>query len=122
MTEHISRLQMRSVDRLYWSPSERAHGIFALLETMRQGMREKNKEENLPQDQDVPSDWDILCFAIEYIGKQSIALADPDFTRAAVWLSKWLYSAHYNEPARIYGSPDKKLPKEEEKEEHHGEV
>lgn len=113
MSNNIPKNQQRSIDRLYWTPSERAVGILSILETVRDGMREENEKKGRDPDYDVPSDWDFLCFAVEYIGQQALILDDPDFLKAAIWINRWLYSAHYNEPSKIYGSPDRKEPQKD---------
>ena len=107
MTEPILPSVTKAIDKLYWTPSERASGVHSLLQEMLSHIRKKNKSNGEPEDKDVPSDWDILCFAIEFTGVQAITLQDEEFLELAVEQGRWLYSAHYSNPGRLYGEPDR---------------
>lgn len=96
----ISEDHRKAIDNLYWSPRERAAGIHAMVESMRQTMAEAGET-------DIPSDWDLLCWAIEYIAMQSVVLGHDRLTEVAKMGVSWLYSVHYNHAASIYGAPDR---------------
>ena len=109
--EIISKAHMRGVDRLYWDPAERASGILSMINSMRDQLRKKNiKAKRRPGD-GIPTDWDLLCFAVEYVGAQAVALQDQHFLNIAIHAERWLYSAHYSNPSKIYGAPDRKKEK-----------
>lgn len=102
MGEPIPKSQMDAVDRLYWSPSERATGVHSILREILEHLKKR------PDTPDIPTDWDTLCFCIEFVGAQSVVIEDPEFSELAVLLSRWLYSVHYSNPGRLYGEPDRK--------------
>ena len=107
MSEPISKSHMKFVDRLYWDPAERASGILAMFNNMREHLRKDNiKNKRHPTD-GIPTDWDLLCFACEFIGAKAVAIGDPEFLSYAVSVEKWLYSAHYSNPSKLYGPPDR---------------
>ena len=56
----------------------------------------------------MPSDWDIFCFAVEFVGQKSIELDEAELLAIAIALGKWLQAAHYSNPGRIYGEPEMK--------------
>jgi len=85
----LPKAHILAVDRLWLTPAERATKVNAVL-----------KGAQL-------TEWDVMCFAVEYIGMQSIAVDDEDLTGIAVALGRWLYTMHYNHPARLYGKPDR---------------
>lgn len=115
--EFISKAHMRAVDRLYWSPQERAMGVHALITSLRDHLREENKKHHLPEGKDVPSDWDLFCYACEYAGMQALIINEEELIGISVALNRWLYSAHYSNPGRLYGQPDKPKALREQKEE-----
>lgn len=100
MSEPISKKMMEVIDKLYYTPSERATGVMALIDDIRAHLRKM-------KDPEIPTDWDILCFAVEYIGQQSLVIGDDDFTAHCISVSRWLYAVHYSNPGRIYGQPDR---------------
>jgi len=106
MIEEIPPQLIESIDANYWSPSERATGVHALITAMRKQLEEDPKVDK----RDIPSDWDFFCYAIKYVGLQAVAIGDDSLIATAVELNRWLYSSHYSNPADIYGQPDK--PKE----------
>ena len=113
MDDPILPSLMEAIDKLYWSPSERASGVNSLLREMLDHIKRKNKHDKKPEGEDVPTEWDILCFAVEFAGVQAIVIGDDELTGIAVALARWLYSAHYSNAGRLYGDPDK--PEEEKK-------
>ncbi len=98
---------MKAIDKLYWTPTERASGVNSLLREMFDHIKKHNKHRGKPEGEDVPSDWDILCFAAEFAGAQAIVLQDEELTGIAVALCKWVYDSHYTSPGLIYGQPDR---------------
>lgn len=123
--EPISKKQMKVIDKLYWSPSERATGVYNLWLEKAAELRRTNIEERRPAEEGVPSDWDLLCFAVEYVGQQAIVIEDEDFLNIAVALARRLYSIHYSNPGKLYGNPDKSRERAEDVKEgqntHHNE-
>lgn len=119
----ISTAHMRAVNRLYWSPEERATGVLALIDSMREHLKTENKRQHLPEDKDIPSDWDLFCFACEYAGQKAIEIGEEELLGIVVALERWLYSAHYSNPGRLYGQPDKlkALREQQEEDEANGE-
>ena len=99
---NISKTHMEAIDRLWWSPQERATGVMGIINSV----RDELKELGLPEDER-PSDLDIFCFAVEYIAQQSLIINDEHLTLIAVALSQWMYTRHYTEAANLYGPPDK---------------
>ena len=96
MTE-IPKSQIELVDKLYWSPSERADGVHSIL---------REALDVIPGE-DRPSQWDILAFCVEFIGAQSIVLGVDEFLDQVKAVSRMFYEFHYSNPASIYGEPDK---------------
>ena len=94
------------IDKLYWSPSARADAIYSIF----------NEATGKLPEEDQPSMWDLLAFCVEYIGAQSVAIGEEEFQLHAQRLSRLFYSYHYNNPAELYGKPDKVEEKEEEEE------
>lgn len=107
MTEPILPSVMEAIDKLYWSPSDRASGVNSLLREMFGHIKRKNKRNKKPEGEDVPSEWDVLCFCVEFIGVQSMVIENDEFTELAVEINRWVYSAHYSNPGRLYGEPDR---------------
>ena len=103
----VSEGHIEAVDRLYWDPRERAMGVLAIIENVRESVREENEEKNRPREEGVPSNWDILCFAVEHVAQMSVALDGDELTPLARRLASWLYSTHYSYPSKIYGAPDR---------------
>ena len=101
MSELIPKSQMDAVDKLYWTPGERATGVHSILREILDHIKKQ------PDKPEVPTDWDTLCFCVEFIGAQSVVIQDPEFSELAVQLSRWLYSVHYSNPGRLYGEPDR---------------
>jgi len=95
----ITKQQREMVDKLYWSPSERADAVYSILREYADKMPEEAQ----------PSMWDTLAFCVEYIGAQSIALGIEEFSLHAQRLSRLFYSFHYSDPKSIYGEPDKPM-------------
>lgn len=96
MSEPIPKAQMLIVDKLYRTPEERATHIWNLIQQVRDGSW---------------SDWDMVCFCIEFLGKQAVVLNDEEFLHYVMYTSRWVYSAHYSNTGRLYGKPDKDGPK-----------
>ena len=111
MSEPISKAHMKGVDRLWWDPAERASGILAMINNLREQLKKDNVKNKRHPTDGIPTDWDLLCFAIEYTGAQALAIQDPEFLSLAVAIERWLYSTHYSNPSKIYGPPDKKEDK-----------
>jgi hypothetical protein len=105
--ESIPPSVMEAIDKLYWSPNERASGVNALLREMLEHIRKHNKAKGLEENKNVPSEWDIFCFACEFAGVQAVTIGDDDLLDTVITLNRWLYSAHYSNPGRLYGEPDK---------------
>ena len=97
----LSDHEIDEVDKLYYSPQERAQGVYSILT---QHLETLVKEKKIT---DVPTPWDILCFAVEYVGMQAISIQDPKLLGISLALHEWLRGAHYSEPEKIYGKPDK---------------
>jgi len=93
MTEPIPKTQMTLIDRMYLTPSERASKVHELIQ--------KNRGDG------EFSDWDIICYCIEYLGAQALVLEEPEFLAHVAETSRWVYSAHYSNPGRLYGKPDR---------------
>jgi len=104
MNDLILDERLSYVDSKWWSPSERATGVHNLIIDLRKHLKEVEK---LPSSE-IPSDLDILCFAVEYLGLQAVAIGDPILLDLAAQVSKWLYSVHYTTPELLYGAPDRK--------------
>lgn len=109
----IPQKRIEQTDKLYWDPSERAMGVLNIIESVRQRLIEENKQKHKPEDTDVPSQWDILCFACEHVARMSVTMEDEELEVIARKLVSWLYSTHYSYPGKIYGAPDR--PRGEEK-------
>ena len=107
MSEQIPKEQMEAVDKLYWTPSERATGVHNMIREVREVIRKANIKSGLPPDTDIPSDLDLLCYAVEYMGMQAIAIGEETFQEIAIAASRWLYSVHYSNPGRLWGEPDR---------------
>jgi hypothetical protein len=92
------------VDKSYHSPQERAQEVFTILQLA-------GAELDLES-----STYDLLCFAIEFIGTQAIGphSNDRDFVSLSVTLSRWLYNAHYFHTKEILGEPDRDIDIHEE--------
>ena len=108
MSEMILEEQMKAIDKLYWTPSDRASSIHALFGDMRDYLKKQNVAEGRDPEWDVPNDFDLLCYAVEYMGAQAVAIGDEDFILIAQHASKWLYSVHYSNPGRLWGEPDRR--------------
>ena len=108
MSEAILEAQMKAIDKLYWTPSDRASSIHALFGDMRDYLKKQNVAEGRDPEWDVPSDFDLLCYAVEYMGSQAIVLGDEEFLLIAQHASRWLYSVHYSNPGRLWGEPDRR--------------
>jgi hypothetical protein len=79
MTEESNEITeelMKEVDKTTLDPGQRAQKVLLILR--------QNKE---------LTNWDILCFAVEYMGLMS--LQQPILMKAAQVITKWLYIAHY---------------------------
>lgn len=100
MTE-LTETQKKLVDSLYYSPQERAQGVYAILTTHLENLKKRGMK-------DVPTPFDILCFAIEYQGMMVASMQDEEFTMLSQHIIRWLRTYHYNAPQRIYGEPDKR--------------
>lgn len=101
----ITKEQMEIVDKLYPPPDEQAAEVYALIRGMAGEIAAKNKEEGREEDEGVPTDMNLLCFAVEYMAQQSIVIGEEDFMKIAQVAVRWLYSVHYSNPGRIYGDP-----------------
>ncbi len=108
MPEEIPKEAMRAMDRLYWTTKERASSVHALIGGTREELRKQNVREGRDPEDDIPSDMDLLCYAIEYIGSMAIALGDEEFLLLAQHINIWLQSVHYSNPGRLWGEPDRK--------------
>lgn len=102
----ISKEQMRRIDELYYSPSERAGDVWTLIAQVTAYLLSKDKE--------APTQWDLLCFAVEYIGSMALTMGDPPFLEKAMELSRHFYSIHYSNPSEIYGEPDRSQESQDE--------
>lgn len=76
--------RMKEVDSKILSPSQRAERILALV---------RRDQDNLP------SVWDVVCFAAEYIGSQVATL--PFLEDVAKEQLMLVYAFHYEYPATI---------------------
>jgi len=101
----ITPAHMKLIDHLYYSPSERASGVNAFINLARKTEEAINKEGGRPPDEDIPSPFDILAFAVEYLGSYVIALGGPE--EYMVELNRWFYGIHYTQPKELYGEPDR---------------
>ena len=83
--------RMKSIDRFYLSPRERAERVWAEIQ-----MEDFTK-------------WDMLCFCVEYLGQLAISysMADKIFRSGVLLLGRWLHNAHYFYAQEIYGEPEK---------------
>jgi len=98
----ITEQLIAEVDKRVVSPDERANYIWQLL---------KKEHPDL-------TDWDVLCFAIEYIGMMHTVHSWLEFP--AKHLTSLLYNAHYlNSEAIDAGSIIKREPVSEQKESQH---
>jgi hypothetical protein len=96
------------VDKLYYSPSERASFVNALRVSLHEHLRNRNIEQEVDEAEGIPNDWDYLAFAVEYVAMQAVAIGDEEFLEAARALVNIFYSWHYGNPTDIYGPPDRK--------------
>jgi hypothetical protein len=110
--EEISREEIESIDKLYFTPGERASNVWWLLNDVRDHLRKQNEIAGRDPEYDIPSDFDILCFAIEFAGSMSLMLQHAEFTLKVIEATKYFYGIHYTNPQAIYGEPDR--PQESE--------
>lgn len=96
----ILKERIDEVDSKYWSPSERATGVYNLLFNHLKELKEKGVK-------DLPTHHDVFCFAIEYIAQQSIGIANAELIQIAKEGVKWLYNLHYTYAENIFEAPDK---------------
>jgi len=89
-SKQLSPAHIEAVNRHWLTPNERASKVNTILRGAK------------------ITSWDVFCFAVEYIGMRSISIEDSELTEIAVVLNRWLYTIHYNHPARLYGQPDRK--------------
>lgn len=105
--EMISESFMKRIDSLYFSPSERASVVWKLINDERLRRQKANLKAKPEHHKEIPTDWDLLCFAVEFAGAQAIALQNDELLGVCVELSRWLYSIHYSNTTRLYGGPEK---------------
>lgn len=96
----IAKGVIKTIDKLYYDPQERALGVNAILSPILDEIRKEHPD-------DSPSQWDVLCWAIEYLATMSTVVDEARFTELAKGLTRWLYEVHYSNPKGIYGEPDK---------------
>lgn len=106
MTDTISPEAIKAIDKLYFTTAQRASGVLSLLNDIRDYLRKQNRNNKRALDWDVPSDWDIFCFAAEYVGQKALEFGDDELLAIAVALGRWLNGAHYSNPHRLYGEPE----------------
>lgn len=90
----IPKQRIEQVDKQYYDPKERALGVHQIVMPALEGTG--------------PTQWDIFCWAVEYIGQTAIGLADDELLAHAKRLSNFLYSLHYSQPETLYGKPDRR--------------
>ena len=91
----LNKAWMEYVDSLYPSPSERAAEVHGRI------------------DPDI-SQFDLLCFAIEYASGTAVGLfSDTELLGAMKIAARWLYATHYFGAPDIYGPPELKRDSKE---------
>jgi len=91
----LNKAWIEYVDSLYPSPSERAAEVHGKI------------------DPDI-SQFDLLCFAIEYASGTAVGLfSDTELLGAMKIAARWLYSTHYFGAPEIYGPPELKRDSKE---------
>jgi hypothetical protein len=108
VTNYISRSHVEAIDRDYWSPAERAIGVNQIIGPLMEQLRAR-------EPYDSPTDWDLLCWAVEYVGQQATETEIEPLINAAKQLAHVVYSLHYTHAARLYGVPDKRRARKEER-------
>lgn len=88
---------MAKVDLLWSSPSERAEDVWGTLQS---GCAAERRP--------LPSQWDLLCFNAEALGKVAIGIGNPDLLELTQQVLRWVYQVHYNHPQDVMGDPDKR--------------
>lgn len=99
----ITEEYIDKVDKDYYSPGERATTVLNMINMARTKMREAGVPEH-----DIPSDWDILAFAVEWCNLKFLEIGEVELATKAARVSNHFYSIHYTQPERIYGTPDRK--------------
>lgn len=97
--EHIERL-----DSLYYDPVERAQGVHNIVE--------KQLEFLHKQKLDIPTQWDMLCYAVQYVVMMSKGMNDEELTFLARKLNSKLFNIHYSNAEKMYPVADKKRDRE----------
>lgn len=103
----LSKEEIKKIDSLYYDPRERAEAVHSIITEAMQKHAAEHGEEH------TPSQWDVLCFAIEFTAQMAIALGNETFLNHAKNGIGWLYQMHYNNASDIYGPPDREKGKEE---------
>lgn len=95
----LTEERIDEVDAKYPSPTTRAERIWKII-----------------QKDGRPTDYDVTCFAVEWLGRMAIGPFSSDglFRSIAKGLGKWLYNAHYHHAEEIFGeSSMPKMPVDE---------
>ena len=104
--EPITKERMELIDSFYPSPSQRATKVLTLLNLLNRELAKENKRAGRPPAEGLPTMMDQLCFAVEYLGQQAIAIGDPDLLHGAINVSRTFYAMHYSDPVAIFGIPE----------------
>jgi len=96
-TSFIPQEKIDEVDKLWFSPKERAEDVNAALQI---AARELNMDYSL---------FDTTCFAVQWLAMLAVGAlsSDKDFVRIARLANIWLHDKHYNAPEEIHGKPDR---------------
>lgn len=81
-----ARLLIAKVDAKYESPEQRFIKVANIL----------NEREDI-------NNWDIACFAGQFLVSMGIGIGIPALTELAATLAKTIYSAHYNYADQLLG-------------------
>jgi hypothetical protein len=90
------------IDAKYYSPGERASHVLKMIDMARDRLREAGVPER-----EIPTDWDILAFAIEWCNLKFTEMGEFELLMKSARVSQHFYSIHYTYPERIYGAPDR---------------
>ena len=93
----ITDEEMDEIDKLYYTPLERAEKVNAVLQDSKAEL----------------TFIDNTCFAVQWLAMlaTSTLAEDPNFVSIARLANIWLHSRHYNNPKAIYGEPDREKEK-----------
>lgn len=92
-TPVISQERIDEVDEKFYTPKERAEGIWALLQTGSKTLEWPFNE------------YDITCFCAQWLAMLAVGpLAENErFVDLAKEVNKWVHSVHYTEAEEIFG-------------------